>query len=321
MNTLAIKTIENQSQPLNRSLSAYLAETRFEFLRMVRNPGVAIPVLIMPIALYALFAHLIVGEAISKDPNIGIFLFSAFSLMAVTMPALFGIGTSLALERDMGLLRLKRAQPAPPAAWVVSKIVSGLALGIIAYAPILVVALVSGKLALSNGQVIALSGALLLGTIPFTALGLMVGSLFSGSAAPGWANIIYLPGCYLSGMFFPLPESMHWQAPVWPQFHVLQFMMHAGDIEKFQFFPLQLGGATDERTESTRFPAGRGNRGNVYRGFQHGIGAGGVRGVHGRSGEHGDGGNTAHAQDPLRGDRHGSRAHLRHDARRAARRR
>ena len=59
-------------------------------------------------------------------------------------------------------------------------------------------------------------------------------------AAPGWANIIYLPGCYLSGMFFPLPESMHWQAPVWPQFHVLQFMMHAGDIEKFQFFPLQL---------------------------------------------------------------------------------
>ena len=32
------------------------------------------------------------------------------------MPALFGIGVTLALERDMGLLRLKRAQPAPPAA-------------------------------------------------------------------------------------------------------------------------------------------------------------------------------------------------------------
>ena len=31
------------------------------------------------------------------------------------MPALFGIGVTLALEREMGLLRLKRAQPAPPA--------------------------------------------------------------------------------------------------------------------------------------------------------------------------------------------------------------
>ena len=59
---------------------------------------------------------------------LGIFLFSAFSLMAVTMPALFGIGVTLALERDMGLLRLKRAQPAPPAAWVVAKIIGGLVL-------------------------------------------------------------------------------------------------------------------------------------------------------------------------------------------------
>ncbi len=240
MNSVTLISIPTAAAASRRSVfAAYFTETRFEFMRMVRNPGVAIPVLILPIALYALFAQVIVGDAIKNDPYIGIFLFSAFSLMSVTMPALFGIGVSLALERDMGLLRLKRAQPAPPAAWVVAKIASGLALGIIAYAPIVVVALASGQLALTTGQVAALSGALLAGTIPFTALGLMVGSLFSGSAAPGWANIIYLPGCYLSGMFFPLPESMHWQAPIWPQFHVLQFMMHSAGIEKFQFFPMQ----------------------------------------------------------------------------------
>ena len=27
-------------------------------------------------------------------------------------------------------------------------------------------------------------------------------------------------------MFFPLPQSMYWQAPIWPQFHVEQFAMH-----------------------------------------------------------------------------------------------
>ena len=64
-------------------------------------------------------------------------------------------------------------------------------------------ALAAGKLALNIGQVAAFSGALLLGIIPFCAMGLMVGSLASGSAAPGYANLIYLPGCYLSGMFFP----------------------------------------------------------------------------------------------------------------------
>lgn len=243
MNALALKN-PTAITPRASALGAYATETRFELTRMIRNPGIAVPVLVLPMALYALFALLIAGEAIDKDPDTGIFLFSAFSLMAVTMPALFGIGVSLALERDMGLLRLKRAQPAPPAAWIVAKIVSGLVLAMLAYAPIVTVALATGKLALAGGQVAALSGALLVGTIPFTALGLMIGSLFSGSAAPAWANLVYLPGCYLSGMFFPLPKSMYWQTPIWPQFHVEQFVMHAAGITKFQYEPLAMAIAT-----------------------------------------------------------------------------
>ena len=160
------------------------------------------------------------------------------------MPALFGTGVTLALERDMGLLRLKRAQPAPPAAWVVAKIATGLVLAILAYTPIVVLAMVTGKLALSTGQVAALSGALLVGTIPFCALGLMIGSLSTGSAAPAYANLVYLPGCYLSGMFFPLPPSMYWQAPIWPQFHVEQFAMHLAGITKYQFEPMAVAIAT-----------------------------------------------------------------------------
>ena len=65
----------------------------------------------------------------------------------------------------------------------------------------------------------------------------MIGALVKGSAAPGYANLIYLPGCYLSGMFFPLTESMYWQAPLWPQFHVNQLAMQAAGITKFQLRP------------------------------------------------------------------------------------
>jgi ABC-2 type transport system permease protein len=158
--------------------------------------------------------------------------------MAVTMPALFGIGATLAMERDMGLLRLKRAQPAPAGGWLVAKIACGIGLGIISYAPMVIVALASGKLTLTAGQLAVMSGALLSGTIPFCAMGLMVGTLVSGSAAPGYANLIYLPGCYLSGLFIPLPASMHWQAPIWPQFHLQQLAMHAAEATKFQFEPV-----------------------------------------------------------------------------------
>jgi ABC-2 type transport system permease protein len=96
----------------------------------------------------------------------------------------------------------------------------------------------------SPAQIVAMSAALIAGSIPFGALGLMVGTLVNGSAAPGYANLLYLPGCYLSGMFFPLPKSMYWQAPIWPQFHIDQLAMHAADVAKYQFEPAVIAVAT-----------------------------------------------------------------------------
>jgi ABC-2 type transport system permease protein len=213
-----------------RLLGAYLEETRCEALRLLRNLGLVFPVLIMPLALYALFAFLITGDAMDKDPKLAVFLFVAFSVMSISMPALFGLSSSLAMEREMGMMRLKRAQPAPTGSWLVAKIICGVAFGALAYLPMIALAVGTGKLPLSPGAIVNMSLALIACSIPFCAMGLMMGSLVKGSAAPGFANLVYLPGCYLSGMFFPLPASMYWQAPVWPQFHVTQLVMHAAGV-------------------------------------------------------------------------------------------
>ena len=162
-------------------------------------------------------------------------MFAGFSLMAVTMSAVFATCPSLAMEREQGLLTLKRAQPAPPGAWLAAKIVAGVATGAIAYLPILVVTAVSGQANLSPGQLAAMSAVLVAGTVPFCALGLMVGALASGTAAPAYVNLLYLPGLYLSGVFFPLPRSMYFQAPWWPQFHLNQLVFAAGGVSKFRW--------------------------------------------------------------------------------------
>ena len=239
MNTQVLNPSFTASAP-RRQLRAYLEETRCEALRMLRNPALAFPITLMPVALYAIFAVFIAGEAIDKEPSLGVFMFAAFSIMATSMPALFGIGTSLAMEREIGLLRLKRAQPAPTGSWLVAKIACGVGFGILSYLPILGVALATGKLPLDGGAITGMSLVMIASSIPFCAMGLMVGSLVSGNAAAGYANLIYLPGCYLSGMFFPLPKSMHWQTPIWPQFHVEQLAMHAAGYEKFQYVPVTM---------------------------------------------------------------------------------
>ena len=229
--------------PANRRANAYAFEIRLELIRLLRSPAFALPVLLLPVAFYLLFAFAVAGEMVAKDPDAGRYMFAGFSLMAVTMAALFATCPLLAQEREQGLLTLKRAQPAPPGAWLAGKLVAGVMCGVLAYLPILIVAASTGQAHLSGSQLTAMSAVLVAGTIPFCALGVMLGSLVSGTAAPAYANLVYLPGLYLSGVFFPLPKSMHFQVPVWPQFHLDQLVFAAGGVDKFRFIPPEIAAA------------------------------------------------------------------------------
>lgn len=229
--------------PANRRANAYGFEIRLELIRLLRSPAFALPVLLLPVAFYLLFAFAVAGEMVAKDPDAGRYMFAGFSLMAVTMAALFATCPLLAQEREQGLLTLKRAQPAPPGAWLAGKLVAGVMCGVLAYLPILIVAASTGQAHLSGSQLTAMSAVLVAGTIPFCALGVMLGSLVSGTAAPAYANLVYLPGLYLSGVFFPLPKSMHFQVPVWPQFHLDQLVFAAGGVDKFRFIPPEIAAA------------------------------------------------------------------------------
>jgi len=239
MNALALEADAGMLTP-RRTVLAYLTEIRFEFMRLLRNPALVVPVMLVPVALYLLFAVVIWGDAVAKDRGTGIFFFTAFSVMAVTMPALFSISSSLGMEREMGLMQFKRAQPAPPGSWLVAKLICGVVFCLLAYLPVLVAAICAGTLPLDAGQIVSMSLAMMVGAIPFCALGLMMGALVKGSAAAGFANVIYLPGCYLSGMFFPLKESMLGQAHLWPQFYVNQLAMQAVGINKPEFVSMQM---------------------------------------------------------------------------------
>jgi len=235
MNTLNADTL-----PTSRLLGAYWTETRYEFMRMLRNLAFGGPILLVPLGAYLLVAVAISADAITKDPSLAYILFSGFSTMAVTMPALFSVGCILALEREAGLMKLKRAQPAPTGTWLVAKTLVAVAFGVLAYLPLLVCGVVFGGVDMDAGALAAMSAVLIAGAIPFAAIGLFIGSLVSGSAAPGYANLFYLPCIYLSGLFIPLPEFMHAQTVIWPAFHLNQLALGAGGVDKYHFLPPQL---------------------------------------------------------------------------------
>jgi ABC-2 type transport system permease protein len=235
--------VPNGPMPLGRVTGAYLADVKFELMRMLRTPGMTLPFLLMPVPVYLLFGVVLPAAAIEKDPGIANYLFSSWCAFAVMGPALFGPGCALAVEREAGLLRLKRAQPAPAGSWLVAKTLMAIVFSILSVTSVAVAALVVGDITLSIGQVVALGIVMVVGSVPFCAIGLAVGTYASGSATPGILNVLFLPMLWLGGLFFPLPVFLERWVVIWPAFHLNQLAIAASGMEGYRFIPPQMAAA------------------------------------------------------------------------------
>jgi ABC-2 type transport system permease protein len=219
--------VVNRAMPANRLAHAFFTEAKYETLRMLRSPAFAVPFLGLPVALYLLFAVLLFGAALRSDPKSALYVFAGFDVFGVMGPGLFGFGVVVAMEREQGLLSLKRALPMPPAAYLVAKLAMAMLFGAIVTVTLLAAALTLGHLHLGAGQCASIAAINLLGALPFCAIGLFIGTRTTGKAAPAVGNIIYLAMIYLSGIMFPLPKSMEASAVIWPAFYLAQLIDRA----------------------------------------------------------------------------------------------
>jgi ABC-2 type transport system permease protein len=214
--------VRSADMPAARLWRAYLTEAKYESVRMLRAPAFAIPFLGLPAALYLLFAVLLFGDTFRSDPKAALFTFAGFDILGVMGPGLFGFGITLAMEREQGLLTLKRALPMPAGASLLAKLVMAMLFGAIVTVTMAAAALTLGHLPISAGQCLGLAAINILGAAPFCALGMFIGTRTSAKVGPAIANLFYLAMIYLSGILLPLPKSMQAIALASPAYHLDQ---------------------------------------------------------------------------------------------------
>jgi ABC-2 type transport system permease protein len=197
-------------------------ETWTEYLRLLRTPSFSVPVIGFPLLFYLLFGVML-GPA--RGAGAGRAVLAAFIVFGVMAPGLFGLGVTLAIDRERGLLALKRALPMPPGLYLTAKLVVAMALAGVVSALLMVVAVTIGRVALGLFEGCALLVLAFIGVVPFCALGLLIGTLTKGQAAAAVINLVYLPMSFLSGVLLPLsvlPHGLARLAPLWPAYHLAQ---------------------------------------------------------------------------------------------------
>jgi len=120
---------------------------------------------------------------------------------------MFGFGATLATEREQGLLTLKRALPAPRGSYLLAKLLMTMLFAFVVMATMIPAALLLGHLHLTFAQCVSVTAINVLGSLPFCAIGLFIGTRASGKAAVAFVNLIYVPMMHISGLFYPLPKS------------------------------------------------------------------------------------------------------------------
>lgn len=207
---------------MNKILQIHGMEIWSEWLRLIRMPMFAFPTLFFPWMFYLFFGVLFGGT------NNASYLLATYGAFGVIGPALFGFGVGVAMDVQQGLLQLKRVVPMPLSAYFIAKIGTCFIFSVLILIGLSIIAVLMGGVRLEPMQWLMMFSILVLGTLPFCAIGLFIGLRCKGQSAPAVINLIYLPMAFLSGLWIPifiLPGILQSIAVIFPAYHLAQLAL------------------------------------------------------------------------------------------------
>ena len=209
---------------------AYALEAKYEFLKLWRMPAYAIPSIAFPVMFYALFGLTFGGGRVTGSTTMAAYLIATYGAFGVIGASLFGFGVGVAVERGQGWMTLKRATPMPPLAYFAAKLAMAALFSAIIVLLLGAMGAAFGGVSFPAATWVRIFVTLVLGAIPFGALGLAIGYLAGPNSAPALVNVLYLPLSFASGLWIPieaLPPFMRALAPFLPPYHLAQLALGA----------------------------------------------------------------------------------------------
>jgi ABC-2 type transport system permease protein len=201
-----------------------MAYTRYELLRAFRNKRFLVFSLGFPLALYFLTAGPNQNVGNLQDTGLSAPLYFMVSMASWgTMTAMLGTGARIAGERQVGWNRQLRISPLPALAYLRAKVAISYLMAGLSLALLYAAGTILG-VRLPASEWLQMTGLILVGLIPFAALGIFLGhKLTVESVGPfigGGTALLAL----VSGTWFPLADSgfLHDIAQYLPSYWLVQ---------------------------------------------------------------------------------------------------
>lgn len=195
-----------------------LAYTRFELLRSIRNRRFFVFSLGFPLV----FFWVIAGPKHSQLIGGTRFTWGLYYMIGLasfgTMAAMISAGGRIAGERQTGWTRQLRITPLSVRAYFRAKVLTGYMMALLTMAALFASGAILG-VKLSGAHWLEMTGLILVGLLPFAALGIFVGHLLTtDSVGPFMGGVVSLLA-FLGGTWFPITggflHSLGQDLPSW----------------------------------------------------------------------------------------------------------
>jgi ABC-2 type transport system permease protein len=217
------------ARPFGRTLTIYAKEAKFEFLTRLRLRAFSLSTIGFPVMFYILFGLVLNSkEAAVNGTHFATYLIATFGTFGVMGASLFGTAAGLATERGLGWLQVKRASPMPPFAYFAAKVVMSMIFSAAVVLSLFALGVTFGGVHLTAMQTMKLLGILVLGSLPFCAMGLAIGYFAGPTSAASIIQLFYLPLSVCSGLWVPLmllPKVLQELAHFLPPYHLAQLAL------------------------------------------------------------------------------------------------
>jgi ABC-2 type transport system permease protein len=185
---------------------------RFQNKIVWRTPISVFFTLVFPLMLLLLFTAIFGNEQVE---GLGVttaqFFTPGLAVFAAVSATYTGLAIGTAIARDNGILKRVRGAPIPPSAYMTGRVASSIWLALLATLIMMAVGVAFFGVQIYARTLPAVIVTFFVGTLCFSALGLLVAAVSpNGDATPAITNATLLPIAFVSDIFIPLNQAPAW---------------------------------------------------------------------------------------------------------------
>jgi ABC-2 type transport system permease protein len=189
---------------------------RFQNKIVWRTPISVFFTLVFPLMLLLLFTAIFGNNEIE---GLGVttaqFFTPGLAAFAAVSATYTGLAIGMAIARDNGILKRVRGAPIPPWAYMTGRVASSIWLALLATLIMMTVGVAFYSVHLYARTLPAVIVTFFVGTLCFSALGMLVAAISpNGDATPAITNATLLPIAFVSDIFIPLDQAPGWLTTV-----------------------------------------------------------------------------------------------------------